>query len=184
MRFWFIMHLAAKAPRRRRPVSSTLGCALRSCRVHLSSHSQQPSGASALLRKSSKAHPIQQLRRLPRTVKAALRGRRSRCSDESFESQFHGRAACASSAPLRQGHAGGAEWRAQCLASSSAFTSSCWPGLMWFTRRCACQRPSAPPNWSLNRSANGRSPWPRGSSGSSSAARPRRPAAVARLALR
>jgi hypothetical protein len=25
MRFWFIMHLAAKAPRRRRPVSSTLG---------------------------------------------------------------------------------------------------------------------------------------------------------------
>jgi hypothetical protein len=40
------------------------------------------------------------------------------------------------------------------------------------------------PNLSLNRSANGRAPWPRGSSGSSSAARPRRPAVVARLALR
>jgi hypothetical protein len=44
------------------------------------------------------------------------------------------------------------------------------------------QRPQ--PNPSLNRSANGRSPWPRGASGSSCSSRPRRPAVVARLALR
>ena len=40
------------------------------------------------------------------------------------------------------------------------------------------------PNKSLNRSANGRPAWPCGRLGSSSAARPSRPAAVARLALR
>ena len=39
-------------------------------------------------------------------------------------------------------------------------------------------------NMSLNRSANGRPAWPCGRLGSSSAARPSRPAAVARLALR
>jgi hypothetical protein len=44
--------------------------------------------------------------------------------------------------------------------------------------------PRPQPNPSLNRSANGRSPWPRGASGSSCTARPRRPAAVARLAPR
>jgi hypothetical protein len=178
------MHLAAKAPRRRRPVSSTLGCALRNCRVHLPSHHQQPSGASALRGKSSRVYAIQQLLRLVHAVNAALRGRRSRCSDESFESQFHGRAACAGSAPLRSGRAGGAEWRAPRLASSSACTASYWPSLMWFNRQCACQRPSAPPNWSLNRSANGKPPWPRCASGSSCASRPRRLAVVARLALR
>jgi hypothetical protein len=183
-RFWFIMRLAAKAPCPCRPVSSTLGCALRNFRVHLPSHHQQPSGASALLGKSSKARPIQELRRFPRAVNAALRGWRSRCSDESFESQFHGRAACASSAPLRPGRAGGAEWRAPHLASSSAYAASYWPSLMWFNRQCACQRPSAPPNLSLNRSANGKPPWPRCASGSSCASRPRRLAVVARLALR
>ena len=40
------------------------------------------------------------------------------------------------------------------------------------------------PNPSLNRSANGMPPWPRGSGGSSSASRPGRHAVVARLALR
>jgi hypothetical protein len=184
MRFWSIMRLAAKAPRRRRPVSSTLGCALRSCRVHMPSHHEQPSGASALLGKSTKVRPFQELRSLPRAVNAALRGGRSRCSDESFEGQFHGRAAFGRVGPLRQGRAGGAEWRAPCLAGSSAFAASHWSSLMWFNRQCACQRPSAPPNWSLNRSANGKSPWPRSASGSSCASRPRRLAVVARLALR
>ena len=45
-------------------------------------------------------------------------------------------------------------------------------------------QPEVASNMSLNRSANGRSPWPCGRLGSSSAARPRRPTAVARLALR
>ncbi len=40
------------------------------------------------------------------------------------------------------------------------------------------------PNLSLNRSANGMPPGPRGSCSSSSASRPRRHAIVARLALR
>ena len=40
------------------------------------------------------------------------------------------------------------------------------------------------PNPTLNRSANGRAPWPRSSCGSSSASRPRRPPVVARLAPR
>jgi hypothetical protein len=44
--------------------------------------------------------------------------------------------------------------------------------------------PGPQPNPSLNRSANGRSPWPRGASRSSCTSRPRRPAAVARLAPR
>ena len=42
----------------------------------------------------------------------------------------------------------------------------------------------ARPNLSLNRSANGVPPGPRGSCGTSSASRPRRHTAVARLALR
>jgi hypothetical protein len=179
-----ILRLAGKASSRRRPVNSALGCALRNCRVHLPSHHQQPSGASALLGKSIKARTIQELRRLARAVNAALRGRRSRFSDESFESQFRGRTACASSAPLRQGRASGAESRAPRFAGSDAFAASRWSSLMWFKLQCAGHRPSAPPNLSLNRSANGKSPWPRGSSGSSSAARPRRPAVAARLALR
>jgi hypothetical protein len=41
-----------------------------------------------------------------------------------------------------------------------------------------------PPNPTLNRRPNGRSPWPRGSCGSSSASRPRRPAVGPRLAPR
>jgi hypothetical protein len=179
-----MLRLAARAPCRSGPVTSTLGCALRNFRVHLPSHHQQPSGASALLGNTSNVYVIQQPRRLVRAVNTALRERRSRCSDESFESQFHGRAAGGSSAPLRQGREGGAEWRTPHLASSSAYAASYWPSLMWFNRQCACQRPSAPPNWSLNRSANGKSPWPRGASGSSCASRPRRLAAVARLALR
>jgi hypothetical protein len=183
-RFWFIMRLAAKAPCPCRPVSSTLGCALRNCRVHLPSHPQQPSSASALLGKSSTVYAIQQLRRLVHAVKAALCGRRLRRSNESFERQFHGRAAYGSSTTLRQGRAGGAGWRAPCLASSGAYVASYWPSLMWFNRQCACQRPSSPPNLSLNRSANGKSPWPRCASGSSCASRPRRLAVVARLALR
>ena len=60
-------------------------------------------------------------------------------------------------------------------------------------RRYGCRPPGQPrapagtrvrPNMSLNRSANGRPAWPCGRLGSSSAARPSRPAAVARLALR
>jgi siroheme synthase (precorrin-2 oxidase/ferrochelatase) len=39
-------------------------------------------------------------------------------------------------------------------------------------------------NLLVNRSANGMAPWPRGACGSSCASRPRRPAVVARLALR
>jgi hypothetical protein len=181
---WFIIGRTAKPSTRRRPVNSALGCALRNCRVHLPSRHQQPSGASALLGNSSKVYAIQQLRRLVHAVNAALRGKHLRCSDESFESQFHGRAACGSSAPLRPGRAGGAEWRAPHLASSSAYAASYWPSLMWFNRQCACQRPSAPPNLSLNRSANGKPPWPRCASGSSCASRPRRLAVVARLAQR
>jgi hypothetical protein len=178
------MRRTGQAPRRRRPVNSALGCALRNSCVHLPSHPQQPSCASALLGKSSRVYAIQQLRRLVHAANAALRERRSRCSDESFESQFHGRAACGSSAPLRPGRASGAEWRAPCLASTSTFAASCWPSLMWFNRQCACHRPSAPPNWSFNRSANGWPPCPRGACCLSCASRARRPAVVARLTLR
>jgi hypothetical protein len=178
------MRLAAKAPCPCRPVSSTLGCALRNCRVHLPSHHQQPSGASALLGKPTKVYAIQQLRRLVHAVNAALRGRRSRCSDESFESQFHGRAAFGRPAPLRQGSAGGAEWRTPWSASCNSRGATCWLSLMWFYCRCACQRPSAPPNWSFNRSANGWPPCPRGARCLSCASRARRPSVVARLTLR
>jgi hypothetical protein len=178
------MRLAARASCRRRPVSSTLGCALRNCRVHLPSRHQQPSGASALLGNSSNVYASQQPRRLVHAVNTALRERRSRCSDESFESQFHGRAACGSSAPLRQGREGGAEWRTPWSASCNSRAATCWPSLMWFYRRCACQRPSAPPNWSFNRSANGWPPCPRGARCLSCTSRARRPSAVARLTLR
>jgi hypothetical protein len=179
-----IIRLAAGLPRRCRPVSSTLGCASWNCRVHLPSHHQQPSGASALLGKSSKAHSIRTLHRLPRAVNAALRRTRSRHSGESFESQFHGRAAFGTVAPLRQGHAGGAEWRTTWSARGNSRAATCWPSLMWFYRRCACQRPSAPPNWSFNRSANGWPPCPRGAHCLSCASRARRPPVVARLTLR
>jgi hypothetical protein len=179
-----ILLLAGKASIRCRPVNSALGCASRNCRVHLPSHHQQPSGASALLGKSSKLLPIHELRRLPRAVNAGLRGRRSRCSHESFESQFHGRAAFGRPAPFRQGRAGGAEWRTPWSASCNSRAATYWLSLMWFYCRCACQRPSAPPNWSFNRSANGWPPCPRGALCLSCASRARRPPVVARLTLR
>jgi 4'-phosphopantetheinyl transferase EntD len=58
------------------------------------------------------------------------------------------------------------------------------PAAQRLIARLAAAQREAMSNSTLNRSANGRPAWPRGRLGSSSAARPSRPAVVARLAPR
>jgi hypothetical protein len=75
------------------------------------------------------------------------------------------------------------------LQGTAAKALVCTCGVCYTQHQHIRASPHAPaprpqPNPSLNRSANGRSPWPRGASGSSCTSRPRRPAAVARLAPR
>jgi hypothetical protein len=77
------------------------------------------------------------------------------------------------------------ESKAQCQAAAS-LQASALPSqlLLVYKQGMSVTNHEPRPNLSLNRSANGVSPGPRGSCGSSSASRPRRHTAVARLTLR
>jgi hypothetical protein len=95
-----------------------------------------------------------------------------------------GSAATRQTAPNSTTAGGGGEWR-----RLRSFQRSCACSKSMFGRRtgsslCVFHLRPAMPNPALNRSANGKSPWPRSASGSSCASRPRRLAVVARLALR
>jgi hypothetical protein len=76
-------------------------------------------------------------------------------------------------------------WRG--IAYSHLLAAYCWGTLarpLRLNLGRVCPYPSTRPNRSFNRTANGRSPWPRGAFGSSCTARPRRPPAGGRLTLR
>jgi hypothetical protein len=178
------MHRAAKAPSRRRPVNSALGRVSRSSCVYSPSRHQQPSGASSRLGKSS-PRGIGPRRLLETELKfAALRGSRLWHTDARSGSQFHGRAASGRVGPLRQGRAGGARNSTPAVIWRRRGTWVYLAPPLRFNLGRAGLWSSTRPNRSFNRTANGRSPWPRGAFGSSCTARPRRPSVVGRLTLR
>jgi hypothetical protein len=201
-RFWFIMHHAAKAPCRSRPVSSTLGPAMptfggtsllqtrtpsiddaRDKRVPglelAGSSSTNPKVKSAALRGSLQMSPVR-LEGFPTRLSSHL----LRYLGTPLGSQFHGRAAHEPAISLRQSRTGGAGEEAPRLFATNSEAGSAVSAALRLIYRTVCRLCTAVPNLSLNRSANGVPPCPRGCACLSSASRARRHAAVARLALR
>jgi hypothetical protein len=199
---WSIIGRTARAPCLRGPVSSTLGTAMPglggTSLLQTPTHGIADTGVARIpdlgLAGPSSTNP---------TVKsAALRGilqvvspeRREKASTRlsshllrqigsPLSGQSHGRATHKLPFPLWPGRAGGERG-----AAAQSFTMAATAGSLAMAPPFVCQAGwpvrKAVPNLSLNRSANGKSPWPRCASGSSCASRPRRLAAVARLALR
>jgi hypothetical protein len=178
------MLLAAKAPRRRRPVSSTLGIALNIVGAVANSRESEHAGA----RPSSIGSTATQTARtscshVRRPVTSAARDRSAPTEAAAVQS-VGGSVATRQTAPDGTTAGGGGEW-----LHIRSFQHRCACSLSKISRRtgstlCAFRLRPAMPNPALNRSTNGKPPWPRCASGSSCASRPRRLAVVARLALR
>jgi hypothetical protein len=184
MRFWFIMRLAAKAPRRRRPVSSTLGIALSIVGGIAKNRNSDHAGARPLGPRSTATQTARtSCSHVRQQVTGAARDRSAPTEAVAVQS-VGGSAATRQIAP--DGATAGGGGGCQRLQS---FPRSCACSLSRIGPRtgstvCAFRLRPAMPNPALNRSANGEAPWPRSASGSSCASRPRRLAAVARLARR
>jgi hypothetical protein len=184
MRFWFIMRLAAKAPRRRRPVSSTLGIALNIVGAIAKDRKSEHAGAHPSgMRSTAMPTARTSCSRERQQVTSAARDR-SAPTEAAVVQSVGCSAATRQTAPDGTTAGGGGD--SQRLRS---FHRSCACSLSGIGRRtgsafCAVRLRPAMPNPALNRSANGKSPWPRGACGSSCSSRPRRLAVVARLGLR
>jgi hypothetical protein len=178
------MRLAAKAPRRRRPVSSTLGIASNIAGTNANGRKSENAGAHASGIRST-AMPTARApgSRVRRQVTGALRGR-SAPSEAAAVQSVVGSAATRRTVRNGTSASGGGEWHRLRLFQRTCACSMLTVGRRTSSTVCAFRFRPAMPNPALNRSANGKSPWPRGASGSSSASRPRRHAVVARLALR
>jgi hypothetical protein len=183
-RFWFIMRLAAKAPCRCRPVSSTLGIALNiggaiaNCRKNKHAGTY-PSGIRSPAMPTARTTDS----RVRRRVTGALRGR-SVPSEAATIQSVGGSAATRRTVPNGTSASGGGNWH-----RLQSFQRICARSLSGLGRRtsstaCAFRPRPAMPNPALNRSANGKAARPRGSACLSSASRPGSLAVVARLALR
>ena len=179
-----MLHLAGKASIRRRPVNSALGLALNLAVAFHALRDTPQSDASSKLGKSSGRVQIAAVARLGYAPTLALRGiflclsHRRRESSSSVAPPPEGlvRLAIAVQAALIGHRRGSSTARAPGSADSEAPQQPVTPS--------ACLRTSARPNWSFNRSANGRPPCPRGASCLCCTARARRPPVVARLTLR
>jgi hypothetical protein len=178
------MRLAAKAPRRRRPVSSTLGIALNIvgaiAKDRKSEHAgARPSGIGSTATPTARTS----CSLVRQQVTGAARDRLAP-TEAAVVQSVGGSAATRQTAPDGATAGGGGGWQ-----RLQSFPRSCACSLSGIGPRtgstvCAFRLRPAMPNPALNRSANGKSPWPRSASGSSCASRPRRLAVVARLALR
>jgi hypothetical protein len=181
---WFIIGRTAKPSHRCRPVSSTLGIALNNVQAiangcksgHAGAH---PSGvrSTATPTAPTSCSPVRQL------VTGAARDPSAPTEAAAVQS-VGGSAATRQTAPGGTTAGGGGECQ-----RLRPFQRGCACSLSRVGRRtgstlCVFRHHPAMPNMSLNRSANGKPPWPRCASGSSCASRPRRLAVVARLALR
>jgi hypothetical protein len=178
------MRLAAKAPRRRRPVSSTLGITLNIVGPIAKDRKIEHAGARPSgLRSTATQTARTSCSRIRQQVTSAARDRSAPTEAAAVQS-VGGSAATRQTAPGGTTTGGGGD--CQRLRS---FHRSCARSLSRLGPRtgstvCVFRRRPAMPNPALNRSANGKSPWPRSAPGSSCASRPRRLAVVARLALR
>ena len=176
---WLIIRLAAKAPTHRRPVSSTLGRGMHPS--SLTEHRQL--GEVGALRGRTAG---------PRSVEYSGSEVQATPSNEVHKGASRRRAAPGGqprhfrhmpNARRISDHRNVSKAQSQAAASLQA---SALPSrlLLVYKQRMSVTTQDPRPNLSLNRSANGVPPGPRGSCGSSSASRPRRHTAVARLALR
>ena len=98
-----------------------------------------------------------------RATMAALRGHCLVHTEEELQSQFHGRAANRRAGLLLLRRAGCAERRLPRSANASAIALPQTLRPVQFTFPRALAGRSTQPNLSFNRTANGMSPWPRGS---------------------
>jgi hypothetical protein len=181
---WFIIGLTAKPSRRCRPVSSTLGIALNIVGAIASCRKNKHAGAyPSGFRSSAIPTPRTTGSHVRWQVTGALRGR-SAPSEAAAVQSVGGSAATRRFVPNSTSVSGGGEWHRLRSFQGSCASSLSRVGRCTRSTFCAFRLRPAMPNPALNRSANGKSPWPRAASGSSCVSRPRRPAVVARLALR
>jgi hypothetical protein len=187
------MHLAAKAPCRRRPVSSTLGSGMQratisalrplgkqvECAVRASRCTRSNARSSGKRRLKLEPWPWPFRKSVPRSATNSTRALRAavlRRAVSLGSSVADASAAAASRTARRQEGVAKPQRSCRQVRFQAGFISG--------TRHMSAPPRKPLPNLSLNRSANGVPPGPRGSCGSSSASRPRRHPAVARLALR
>jgi hypothetical protein len=177
-RFWFILHRAAKAPCRRRPVSSTLGTAMpgfggssllqiRTPRIADTGGTRLPSlalaGTSSANPKVKSAALRGILQMSPGRLMGApthLSGHLRRHLGSPLGSQSHGRAAHEHTCALRPGRAGGAGQQSPSSSTRIAQTISGPRVPLPLNNQAVCHIRTAVPNRSFNRSANGRPPGP------------------------
>jgi hypothetical protein len=121
--------------------------------------------------------------RVRQQVTGAARGRSAPTGAAAVQS-VGGSAATRQTAPDGTTAGGGGECQHRRPFKCGCACSLSRVGRRTGSTSCVFRHRPTMPNMSLNRSANGRPAWPCDRLGSSSAARPSRPAAVARLALR
>jgi hypothetical protein len=201
-----MLRLAARAPRRSGPVTSTLGRT--SAHVPVQAHSKPSLGSRSSWRASvtpgvvlvsavpcsvPRLGHLSQVVTIGRYAPASVscgsirhqvscgwRFAPACCAAQSAR----GRAACDAPAPLRSRRAGVAMGHHPGKATGAASASSVLATPLSIGLLFSCQRRRARPNMSVNRSLHGMPPWPRGAVCTSSASRPGRHAVPARLPLR
>ena len=176
---WSIICLAARAPHRRRPVNSALGRSMNPRpRIELRELGQIGARRGRTAEARRLAFPGSEARGTPGNQVHKGASRR-RAAPGSQPGQFRRRPNVLRMSAHRP------EVKAQSQAAAS-LQAQALPGMagLVYKQRMSVTTQEPRPNLSLNRSANGVPPGPRGSCGSSSASRPRRHTAVARLALR
>jgi hypothetical protein len=178
------MRLAARAPRLRAPVTSTLGIALNNVRAIANGRmSEQVRAHRSAVRSTAAPTARTSCSSVRHLVTGASRD--PTAPNEAAAVQSVG----GSAATRQSAHDGTTAGGGGSFQRLQSFHRSCACSLSKLGRStgaslCAFHRRPAMPNPALNRSANGKSPWPRSPPGSSCASRPRRLAVVARLALR
>ncbi len=205
-----MLRLAAQAPRRRRPVTSTLGVMNSVSAATASASAVGPGpGTVGALRQHDTAvsstvfslgNPVtvhssgtspasaRVLRRQEGLVCAHVlrRSREPVAVTRSANSAF---AAPRHLQPLAAGRIGLSSTHPVRFARRPAFSAVGAPGRQGRQLRCVCKAsarstPGMPPNMAVNRSANGMAPGPRSARCPCCASRPRHHAVVARLPLR
>jgi hypothetical protein len=201
-----MLRLAARAPCRSGPVTSTLGRTSASAPVQ--AHSKPSLGSHTHWRASvapgialvpavpcSASRPVHQSKGVTigryapasfwcdsyrQQVSCGWRFAPACCAAQSV----HGRAACAAPGSLGSHRAGGAMGHRLGTPTAGASSTSALAAPLFRVQLFGCQRRKARPNMSVNRSLHGMPPWPRCALCPCCASRPRHHAVPARLPLR
>ena len=170
-----MLRLAARVPRLRAPVTSTLGVALNTGRMHHVAWSQQPSGASLPLGKPSVMAPAQQATSARSgDHQVAVKCGESQCKRAGkpylktpplgvathSEVQSHGRAALGGPGSLRQRRASGAGHHHRNNSTAKASAGLRCISSIGHRRNSRCLQ-AAPPNRSFKGTRNSKAARPR-----------------------